>query len=547
MKHTIYISICLVLILVGCTPTPSVSPTIIAPPSLIPSTSTPRIRMLPTWTPAPTLTPKATPTPRPTSTPIIFVGADSFLAPNPSTGQSAGLLLDRPSYSTLAKPANLVSMQYDLSIWSLNTAYSADYMGYSLTHNANYGCLLEPSVGTGTEGFQVEQYKHSLGSIPYEITQASQAGVLVFTNYCTGEGEESTCYQMTPGTDHADCTQASEAVLATYQLISNPFFGTSVSSPYKWLCQDQAGTEGLCQISYSVPLNALAFTNNGEGWIGGNDGILYHLSNRVWSEATSPSTHPIYDLDFPSPSNGWAVGAGAQVLRWDGSAWTEVLPFHGPGEGPGGSTQVLYAVDATSAKDAWMVGFMKDIDGNNSPYALQWNGTDLVEQNTFPECNCGLNAVLILGKDNVLAVGGSDLGAIAFHWDGSVWSSAPVPGADNLYALSQFADGTVWAAGIEVARDQSDTRGTLFRLEGTTWQRFALPPLTGGVYALSILPTGQIVLGGDFTALGTNLAWYPIATSIAGYGWIVDIEVDPQGTVWALTHSGNLFQLEMVQ
>jgi hypothetical protein len=334
-------------------------------------------------------------------------------------------------------------------------------------------------------------------------------------------------------------------VLATYQLIPNPFFGDQASSANKWLCQDQVGTQGLCLVSYSIPVNALAFSDNGEGWIGGDDGILFHLSNQVWSEVTSPSTHPIYDLSFTSPTDGWAVGAGAQVLHWDGIAWSEVLPFHGPGEGPGGSTQVLYAVDATSAKDAWMVGYIKGIDGKISPYALHWDGTDMVEENAFPVCNCGLNAVLILGKDNVLAAGGSDLGGVTLHWDGSEWTSTLIQGTDNLYTLYQTINGTVWSAGIEVARNQSDTRGTLFKWDRTSWQRYALPPLTGGIYALSVPPSGQIILGGDFTALGSNLAWEPITTSIAGYGWIVDIEIDSQGAVWALTRSGNLFRLEI--
>ena len=284
--------------------------------------------------------------------------------------------------------------------------------------------------------------------------------MLAFTSYCTGEGQTATCYQLTPGTDHEACSSAdAEAVLATYELIPNPFFGPLAESPNQWSCQDQSGTQGLCQVSYSIPLNTLVFSTYGEGWIGGDDGVLYHLANQVWSEALSPTTHPIFDLSFSSPTDGWAVGAGAQVLRWGGKAWMEVLPYHGAGEGPGGSTQVLYGVDATSTQEAWMVGSMKGIDGITRPYALHWNGADLVEQNEFPECNCGLNAVLILGKDNVIAVGRSDLGAIALQWDGSAWSLTPIQGADNLYALAQFADGSVWAAGIEVARDRSDTAG----------------------------------------------------------------------------------------
>jgi hypothetical protein len=543
MSRIFLFSLCCVLILVGCASVPAATATITPSATEILPTVTPRIRMLPTWTPAPTLTPKPTPTPHPTSTPIIE--PDSFLYNNQDIGQSAGLLLDRPTSSTLAKPANLVSMQYDPLIWSLNTAYAGPYMGYSITHNTNYGCKLEPTVENSTEGYQVEKYNRPLGSTTYEITRLSQAGVLVFTDYCTGESQDATCYQMTPGTDHEACTTDSEIVLATYQLIPNPFFGNQATSTNTWSCQDQTGTQGLCLVSYSIPVNALAFTDNGEGWIGGDDGILFHLSNQVWSEVASPSSHPIYDLSFISPTDGWAVGAGAQVLHWDGNTWTEILPFHGPGEGPGGSTQVLYSVDASSAKDVWMVGDMKGIDGKLSPYALHWDGTDLVEQSAFPDCNCGLNAVLNLGKDGVLAAGRSDLGGVVLHWDGSVWSSTYIQGTDNLFALNQTIDGTVWSAGIEAARDQSDTRGTLFKWDSTSWQRYALPPLTGGVYALSIPPSGQIILGGDFTALGSNLAWEPITTSIAGYGWIVDIEIDMQGTVWALTHSGNLFRLEI--
>lgn len=425
----------------------------------------------------------------------------------------------------------------------LNSYYPTSYMGYSLSNRSIYGCKLEPSVGKGAEGYEVEQYKRTIGSTAYDIARISQAGELLFANYCTGTGEDSTCYQVTPGTDHVACTQAAEEVLATFKLIPNPFYGAVISAPNHWACQDQAGTVGLCLISYSVPLNALAFSSDGQTWAVGDDGILLHREGVTWAEVNSPASHPLYDLSFSSPVNAWAVGAGAEVLQWDGSQWSELLPYHGPGEGPGGSTQVLYAVDAYSRDDVWMVGAMKGLDAKNIPYALHWNGTDLEEQNAFPNCNCGLNAVLVHGRDDVFAAGGSDLGALIFHWDGAAWSSTVLAGADHLYALSQAIDGTLWAAGIEVSRDQSDTRGALFQWDGAQWQRISLPPLTGGIYALSVLPTGQVVLGGDFTALGNGHEWQPIGMDIAGFGWIVDIVQDPQGSVWALTHSGNLFKL----
>ena len=543
MRQIRFLVLSLTLIFAGCAKaTPTSSPTS-AQPTPIPPSVTPRIRMLPTWTPSPTPPRKPTVTPRNTSTPLVTPGGIVGSLPTIPSEPSTELLVDRPTYAQLAKPANLVTLEYDPSVWSLNTSYPTTYMDYSLTHRSIYECKLEPSVGQGAEGYEVEHYSRTFGSTAFEIARVSQAGVLVFANYCTGDGEDYSCYKMSPGDDHEACTQVAEEVLATYKLIPNPFYGSVITSPNRWSCQDAAGTVGLCQISYSVPLNALAFTPDGQAWAAGDDGILLHREGQAWTETSSPASHPFYDLSFSSALSGWVVGDGAQVLHWNGNEWNETLPYHGPGEGPGGSTQVLYAVDAYTDSDVWMVGAMKGIDGKNSPYALHWNGKELIEENAFPECNCGLNSVLVVNRDNVFAAGGSDLGAITFHWDGTAWSSTLVPGADHLYSLSQAIDGSIWAGGIEVARDQSDARGTLFHWDGTQWLRTALPPLTGGIYALTVLPTGQIVLGGEFTAMRTGLEWQPITTDIAAFGWIVDIELDPQGSLWALTHSGNIFKL----
>ena len=541
MKRITWLMLASAMILSGCASgTSAVTPTK-APDTSIPPSPTPRITMLPTWTPENTPIPLATRTPRNTSTPLITAGP----LPGISGESTQELLIDRPAYAPPGKPANLITMEYNPTIWNLTTSYTTGSMGYSLTNRSIYECKLEPAVGVGVEGYEVEHYNRPLGSTTYEIARVSQVGILLFANYCTGGGENYTCYQMTPGDDHTACTEATEAVLSSYKLISNPFYDSTAKPPNRWACQDAAGTVGLCSISYSIPLNALAFTPDGQAWAVGDDGIIFHREGQTWNKVSSPAKNPLYDLSFSSTSNGWSVGDGAEVLRWDGSQWSEVLQYHGPGEGPGGSTQVLYSVDAYNINEAWMVGVMKGIDGKNSPYALHWDGKDLLEETAFPVCNCGLNAVLVRGRDDIYAAGGSDLGAIIFHWDGSSWASTQLAGADHLYMLSQAMDGSLWAGGIEVARNQSDARGALFHWDGNQWQRVSLPPLTGGIYALSALTTGQIVLGGDFTALRSGLEWQAISTDIAAFQWMVDIEQDPMGNVWALTKSGNIFQLEI--
>jgi hypothetical protein len=538
MRQIRYLLLGIMLVLVGCAQTKSTTITP-APTTSIPITPTLRFTMLPTWTPANTPIPVATRTPRNTSTPLVPMETIPFIRGD----FTKELLVDRPVNAQEAKPANLVTLQYNPTVWNLNTSYPANYMGYSLTNRSIYGCNLGQTFVASAEGYEVEQYNRSFGSTKFEISRFSQAGMLQFSNYCTGEGENSTCYQMTPGDDHTACSEAAEEVLSSYKLIANPFYGSTAKPSNRWACEDASGTVGLCAVSYSVPMNALTFTPDGQAWAAGDDGRLLHREGQLWNEFKSPATHPLYDIRFSSATDGWAVGDGAEVLHWDGSQWSEVLPYHGPGEGPGGSTQVLYSVDVQSPNEAWMAGVMKEIDGKIRPYALHWTGKDLIEENEFPECNCGINTIHIRTINDVFAAGGSDLGAIIFHWDGSTWTSEQLVGADHLYMLSQAIDGSIWAGGIEVARDQSDTRGALFHWDGSQWFRVSVPPLTGGIYALSALSSEKIVVGGDFTALRSGLEWQAISTDIAGYQWIMDIEQDPRGNVWALTRSGNIFQL----
>jgi hypothetical protein len=440
------------IILTGCAaPTPSATPTLVPTTAALPS-ATLRNLMLPTWTPSPTPPRQSTPTPNATLmhliTPGSLASATATLVPiYPATE----ILFDRPTYAQLPKPEKLVSLEYDPTVWQLNSYYPTSYMGYSLTNRSIYDCRLEPSADEDVENYEVEQYNRTFGATRFQVARLSQAGVLVYANYCTGDGQDATCYQVDPGDDHDACIQASEGVLGSYMLITNPFFGSSDSAPNRWICQDAAGTIGLCLISYSVPLNALAFTSSGGAWVVGDDGIIFERLGQAWQEVDSPATHPLYGLSFSSPTNGWAVGDGAQVLQWDGEAWSETMPYHAPGEGPGGSTQVLYAVQAYNKDDVWMVGYETGIDGKSSSYILHWDGRKLAKQSGVPDCNCGLKDVLVVGEDNVYAAGGSDLGAMIMHWDGVEWTSTVLPGADILYSLNRAVDGTIWAAGIEPA------------------------------------------------------------------------------------------------
>ena len=68
-------------------------------------------------------------------------------------------------------------------------------MGFSLSNRSIFDCRLEPSVGKGVEGYEVEKYNRPIGSTPYQIARLSQGGELLFANYCTGS---DTDYTMLP-------------------------------------------------------------------------------------------------------------------------------------------------------------------------------------------------------------------------------------------------------------------------------------------------------------------------------------------------------------
>jgi hypothetical protein len=160
-------------------------------------------------------------------------------------------------------------------------------------------------------------------------------------------------------------------------------------------------------------------------------------------------------------SDAWAVGHftapdqdddGLNMLTecWNGSTWTQV-----------GAPAVLHrdesllAVGASSASDAWAVGFTKTVGtAGRNPQAVHWNGSSWTIVPT-PTLTGGakstLNGVVALSANNAWAVGkGRNGAALVEHWYGSAWSvvaSPNVSGNDNLLNGVSASAGDVWAVG----------------------------------------------------------------------------------------------------
>jgi hypothetical protein len=170
--------------------------------------------------------------------------------------------------------------------------------------------------------------------------------------------------------------------------------------------------------------------------------LALHYDGTTWSTVDTPNigTHANALLSVAAqPGAAWAVGyhigdaflARSLVEAWDGHAWRVVDVPH-PFE-----TENLYGVAASAATDVWAVGSGRDGEGHFATLALHFDGKSW---SVVPTANPGargnvLYAVIALAANDAWAVGqklghsGPDQSLIE-HWDGCRWSEVPAQLAD---------------------------------------------------------------------------------------------------------------------
>ncbi|HWF79039.1 MAG TPA: hypothetical protein VN695_00570 [Streptosporangiaceae bacterium] len=136
-----------------------------------------------------------------------------------------------------------------------------------------------------------------------------------------------------------------------------------------------------------------------------------------------------------SARNAWAVGfAGPAarprtlILRWRGRAWTKVSA---PSLGASGS---LAAVAATSARNAWAVGSTGHAGGT-------------------------------------VGYGGK---AVILHWNGSTWRSVPCPRPGTgsvIYAVAAGSASSAWAVGSYATKANPFGQAYIARWNGSAWKQ----------------------------------------------------------------------------
>ncbi|HEU4559012.1 MAG TPA: hypothetical protein VFS20_14225 [Longimicrobium sp.] len=257
----------------------------------------------------------------------------------------------------------------------------------------------------------------------------------------------------------------------------------------------------------------------------------------------APASRYLTDVVAISPNDAYAVGA--EVLHWNGSAWSTVQP-----------SSWYYAATHDGAGTVYMVGYGGALGKvvNGVPGTLQspttrtltgaWaadasnvfavgDGGTIIRSSgagiftTMPSGTTQtLTSVWGSSPTDVFAVGHN---ATILHYDGTTWSAMPSPTNQHLDEVHGTGPHDVWAVG---------SLGTVLHYDGSSWENIP----TGTTRFLSALwtaPDGTLYVGGNFVLMRyANGAWgsYPAPYWIDSLAGVSANEVFAVGTGGLILH-----------
>jgi hypothetical protein len=274
--------------------------------------------------------------------------------------------------------------------------------------------------------------------------------------------------------------------------------------------------------------------------------LILRWNGTAWAPAAHPGfagNHALRGVTAPAASEAWAVGtrqisSGGHVTlveRWDGASWNVVSS---PNPDPDGINELSgVAAVPGSAGSVWAVGFYSKPNANFGTLNLilrrTSGGWQTLPSPTFtPEDH--LEAVDATGPNDAWAVGwgstspfGGTAVGIALRWNGSGWTSAPIPQPSPimLFGVAALAPNDVWAVG-HTYLGGPHWIPLILHWDGSAWSRATIPAFPAGgqlrdIVALS--PTNIYAVGLDgegFNARTLVLHWN-------GTSWTKEITPSP--------------------
>jgi hypothetical protein len=285
----------------------------------------------------------------------------------------------------------------------------------------------------------------------------------------------------------------------------------------------------------SATINALqgvAAVSRSDAWavgyydsgLGAEPPLIVHWNGTAWTQVASSLTSSTSELSAVGASSAasvWAVGATynttarayqALILHWNGTAWTQQ-----PSGAPGSGTSYLQGVTATSASNAWAVGYVFTSTGRQA-LILHWNGSTWA-QVPSPDPSSSwtvLYAVTATSGTNAWAVGEYVTSGTGYtlieHWNGTAWTQvpSPTPGGPvvHLSGAAASSASNAWAVGDYGPSTAPTEQSLILHWNGTAWTQVSSPD-PGGASGANVL-SGVAARGSKAGAVG----YYSSSTGI---------------------------------
>jgi hypothetical protein len=209
------------------------------------------------------------------------------------------------------------------------------------------------------------------------------------------------------------------------------------------------------------------------------------------SVATASSPNPgeqdvLRAVSAVSATNAWAVGSywdtttnafKTLIVHWNGTAWRQVAS-----PTPDNGFLQLNGVSADSATDAWAVGYYDVPGGQITSLILHWNGSGWTQM-ASPVRAGPLWGVSALSATDAWAVGHrvtpKGVKTLVLHWDGTSWSrvNSPNPSRTDDPSLTyNHLNGVSAVSGTDawavgIFETTDAFKSLVMRWNGKTWSR----------------------------------------------------------------------------
>ena len=199
----------------------------------------------------------------------------------------------------------------------------------------------------------------------------------------------------------------------------------------------------------SAPTNLFGVwgSSSSDVYFSGDRGTLFHYDGKsTWTPIATGTSSPLFSIWGSSATNIFIVGLNGTALHYDGQTITSINLPNVTLE-PNGATEALGAVWGSSANDVWIGG------GFTSGDVWHFDGAKWTKSTlwTIPgSMGQGVNGIWGTSSSDIWAVGESS----AYHFDGSTWTSVPLPVSATLLhvwgsgSLDVFATGVASGSGV---------------------------------------------------------------------------------------------------